>query len=433
MFVLTSNRWEALELGRHLRAAGVPFALYKQDGLFQTPEACEVADLLEAIADPHDPSRRRRVWEGSYFGLGLAEVERCHDLPGEHPLLRRLLDWSRHAERHGPASVFEQVLVDRGVLRRELVLVEHERTLTNVLHLFDLLAERAARTGATLGDLATFLRGRAATVGEPGEEDEDVQRLETESQAVQLLTMHKSKGLEAEVVVLFGGLTDPKAREVTPYHEPQNEEDVDAPEAPKLTVYHDAQHRRVVHVGPIEAGSEVARLVAAERAEEWSRVAYVAATRARARLYVTSFGKHAAVDAKTGVPRLDAAGQPILEWDFPDLGGAHGALGERLHAIATGADPSAHFEVEPLEFEVAAQPDVDVVRAACEAWRPPANLGLAPDPDPAAYAALRTVHAGRLLTSYSRMARDAGPKVATPAATEVADACLLYTSPSPRD
>jgi exodeoxyribonuclease V beta subunit len=423
VFVLTSNRWEALELGRHLRAAGVPYALYKQDGLFQTPEALAVADLLEAIADPHDAARRRRAWSGPFFGLSLAELERCHDLPGDHPLLQRLLGWSRHSGRHSVASLLERVVADSGVLRRELLLVEHERSLTNVLHLCDLLAERAARTGATLGELASFLRARAAS-GEREEEDEDVQRLETEAHAVQLLTMHKSKGLEAEVVVLFGGYSDPKAREVTPYHEPQNDEDQDEVQAPPVVVYHDAQRRRVVHVGPIEPGSDVARLVAAERADELARVAYVATTRARARLYVTSFGKHPVTD-DDGAPVLGADRQPVLAWDFPDLGGVHGALAERLHAIVTGADPGPGFEIERLAFEPPEQPAPAAVRAACEAWRPPSveALGLPAPPDPAAFAALKTAHAGRVLTSYSRMARDGGAALAaTPAGGGEGDA-----------
>lgn len=408
VFVLTSNRYEAEELGRHLRAAGVPYTFYKQAGLFQTDEARAVADLLEAVAEPHDPARRRRAWEGPFFGLSLAELERCRDLPGDHPLLRRLLDWSRHAERHRAASVFERLLADSGVLRRELLLVEHERALTNVLHLFDLLAERAARTGATLGELAAFLRGRA-TAEDREEEDEDVQRLETEADAVQLLTMHKSKGLEAEVVVLFGGYSDPKDKVVTPYHELQNEEDPEKEEGVQTHVYHEGR-RRVVHVGALEPGSDAARLVAAERKGEWARLAYVATTRARARLYLTSFGKHVVTDEETGEPVLDAEGAPVTAWDFPNLGGAHGALAERLHAIATSADPHPGFEVEPLAFEPAPQPPVEVVRAACEGWRPPADPGLAPAPDPATYAALRAQHAGRLQTSYTQLSKAAGSK-----------------------
>jgi len=33
-----------------------------------------------------------------------------------------------------------------------------------------------------------------------------VQRLESDAQAVQIMTVHKSKGLEADVVFLYGGL-----------------------------------------------------------------------------------------------------------------------------------------------------------------------------------------------------------------------------------
>ena len=48
-----------VEVSRALREAEVPFAFYKQDGLFQTDEAREVRDLLAAIADPADRREAR--------------------------------------------------------------------------------------------------------------------------------------------------------------------------------------------------------------------------------------------------------------------------------------------------------------------------------------------------------------------------------------
>ena len=52
IFVLTATNKEAREVSRALRNEEVPFAFYKQDGLFQTAEARDVHDLLAAIVDP---------------------------------------------------------------------------------------------------------------------------------------------------------------------------------------------------------------------------------------------------------------------------------------------------------------------------------------------------------------------------------------------
>ena len=61
IFVLTRTRQESAEIGGYLREAGVPFAFYKQEGLFQTSEAYYVLDVLRAVAEPHicDPIASR--------------------------------------------------------------------------------------------------------------------------------------------------------------------------------------------------------------------------------------------------------------------------------------------------------------------------------------------------------------------------------------
>ena len=52
----------------------MPFAFYKQEGLFQTPEARAVRDLLAAVDDPDDPSRRGRAWITPFFSVPLGAL-----------------------------------------------------------------------------------------------------------------------------------------------------------------------------------------------------------------------------------------------------------------------------------------------------------------------------------------------------------------------
>ena len=63
--------------------------------------------------------------------------------------------------------------------------------------------------------LASYIEAR----DRPDGENEGVQRLETERQAVQILTIHKSKGLEAAVVFLYGAFADAPARTVRTYRQ----------------------------------------------------------------------------------------------------------------------------------------------------------------------------------------------------------------------
>ena len=141
IFVLTRKNDEARVVGGALRSAGVPYAYYKEDGLFQSDEALEVRTLLAAIDAPNDRSRRASAWLTRFFDLPLADVDRARDLPPSHPFVARLSGWKALADGRDFDRLFEAIVVESGVLRREIFFGEGERELTNYLHLFELLLE----------------------------------------------------------------------------------------------------------------------------------------------------------------------------------------------------------------------------------------------------------------------------------------------------
>ena len=129
----------------------MPFAFYKQDGLFQTDEARDVRDLLAAIDAPGDPGRRGRAWITPFFAVPLAALPDLDDPPDSHPLVKRLTDWKELAGRRRFETLFAKILDDSGVIRRELFLKDDERALTNYLHLFEILLEDARTAGCDAG------------------------------------------------------------------------------------------------------------------------------------------------------------------------------------------------------------------------------------------------------------------------------------------
>ncbi|HEY6476786.1 MAG TPA: UvrD-helicase domain-containing protein, partial [Polyangia bacterium] len=62
IFVLTRTWVEAKAAALALAARGVPAVIYNQEGLYLSPEARQVRDLLRAVADPRDPAKRLRAW-----------------------------------------------------------------------------------------------------------------------------------------------------------------------------------------------------------------------------------------------------------------------------------------------------------------------------------------------------------------------------------
>jgi exodeoxyribonuclease V beta subunit len=378
IYVLTRTIRESREIGEALRAARIPFAYFKQEKLFDTLEAREVRDLLRALADPDDRTARLRAWITGFFGLTLPELAACDDLPADHPLMARLQEWRGLGEAGRFDRLFARIIDDSGIVCRALFAHgsgsgSGERSLTNVLHLFELLQEEAARGRCTLRELAQRLGSYVAGTRRPPEQESDVQRLETDADAVQIMTIHQSKGLEAAVVFVYGAT----------WRFPGS----------NVRAFHDAAGRRVIRVGRQPEQEE--RIYFDEEDDEERRVLYVALTRARARLYL---------------PRYPL--KPIIS-----LRGSYRFINERLHALLGGITPDQVrrlFAAVPVlaPSEVAPAAGGAALAGAIAGWEPPAAL-LAAAETPADFRLAADTRAGFLVTSYSAVSRRQGRFVPT--------------------
>ncbi len=415
IYILTRTVKEGDQIARFLAERRVPFAFYKQDGLFQTEEARDIGHVLAAIDDPRDRSKRARAWLTPFFDLELADLARGDPSP-EHPLLERLFEWERLAQRGDFRRLFASIVDETGLIRREIFLAASERRLTNYLHILESLLETVSRRRIGLRELVPLLRSWISKKSAP-EGEGNVQRLESDSKAVQIMTLHKSKGLEAAVVFLFGGFTDPKDRTVLVYHEregePRTPED-EAREKLGTVVYHDDSGKRLVHVGPLTP--RVRARVIQEQEDEKRRLLYVGVTRAKARLYLPAF-KRVAKEGRSG-----------LVWNYEHLTGTYAPLAERLDALIHEQEPPAGFEVEKLVPDAAPVAAASPTPAAAAPWTPsPALLAADPKTIEASCSTLLTRCAPLILTSYTRM-----KKGFTPTAAEI-EADTLQEETPPED
>jgi exodeoxyribonuclease V beta subunit len=306
VFVLTRSNRESHEVAAALRRRGVPCVLTQAEHLFATTEARAVLDLLDAIAQPRNRTARLRAWLTPFFDVPLARLGDLGDVPDAHPLVALLHDWHGIATRRDYEALFDRILDDTRLAGRALVTGLGVRTLANVRHVFELLLGEVARSRCELHELADRLRRWIAEGLTDRPDDSDVQRIEHDGDAVEVMTVHRAKGLEAAVVFVVGGDATPPSRD-------------------RVACYHDADGRRVAHVG--KAG--VPEAIADEAREEYERLCYVAMTRARVRLYLSRhrrFGKTAPFAPI--VRALDAAG------DHPGVAVEHVPL-------AGGARPPA--------------------------------------------------------------------------------------------
>jgi len=429
IFVLTRTRRESDDVARALAARGVPHVLYNQEGLYETDEARQVRDLLRAIADPHDPERRLRAYLTPFFGLSLADLPAAALPDGDRPAdagpspvearYDRLLSWHAAAQSEELGRLYARVLDESGVIRRELFAGESARRLTNYLHLFELLASEAARAPRPVEDVARRLSALVAKVIVPAPEEGNVLRVEAARDAVQIMTMHKAKGLEADVVFVYGGFSGAPTGGIRTY---------------------DDGGRRVGLAGRPRRGT-VADAIRRERDGEDQRLYYVALTRARRRLYLPFSGNAPESDA----PLEGGGGEELWRLNggyrhvnrrLRVLTGFEGAryrdglaAGERLFSVSDVRVNSRFGDEELPPFDA----------AALAAWRPePATLDDATGAESDRFTRLRRRHAGVALTSYSRIKQaHGGYRPPTEISDELADAPPVATAttagPAPAD
>jgi exodeoxyribonuclease V beta subunit len=191
--VLTRTGKESVQIAGALRARGLACALVESDKLFETREAAELAALLESIAAPRDRSARMRALRTRFFDVAWTDLMRVVDAPDHHPLIARLFDWAALAVRRDYEQLFRRIVEDSHFAERALVLGGGERALVNTWHLIELLLEEVARSRCDLHELTLRLR-RWMNEHEEVADDRDVQRAETDADAIRILTIHKAKG-----------------------------------------------------------------------------------------------------------------------------------------------------------------------------------------------------------------------------------------------
>jgi exodeoxyribonuclease V beta subunit len=191
----------------------------------------------------------------------------------------------------GVASLLETVMRDastgRALAARALGEAAGERSLTDLRHIGQLLHTAASEEQLGPTALTAWLRTRIAEAEIDTADEERSRRLESDAEAVQVLTIHRSKGLEFPVVYLpflweSGYIPDKPPRPVF-FHDPEaaDERTVDV----ALEGSDFAHHRE--------------QFIREQRGEDL-RLAYVALTRARHQAVVWWAGSYDSRDSPLG-------------------------------------------------------------------------------------------------------------------------------------
>jgi exodeoxyribonuclease V beta subunit len=229
----------------------IPAVINGAGSVFATAPARDWLRLLEAIERPASSPRARAAALTPFLGWTAERVAAAGEDDWEE-LHRRLHQWARVLRVRGVASLVETITLIEGLPARVLRTVDGERRLTDLRHVGQLLhaAATTEQIGATA--LTAWLRQQIAEAGDDTSDEERSRRLESDAEAVQILTIHRSKGLEFPIVY-YPYLWEPGyiPRDPQPvfFHDPDAGDErtidvgMDGPDFPRHQRQHEAEQR----------------------------------------------------------------------------------------------------------------------------------------------------------------------------------------------
>ncbi len=201
--VLARTNQQCFDLQLQLRKRGVPSVVMGDKNVFETHEADELLTLFDALLEPTHGTYLRRALATDLLGFDASQLAALEEHSDDWEVwvdrFRRLhVLWASR----GFVQMFRQLMAETQIAPRLLRLLDGERRMTNLLHLTELLfvAARSAHLGPAA--LAFWLRDERFNIREGRDtSSEQIElRLESDDAAVKLTTIHKSKGLEFDVV-----------------------------------------------------------------------------------------------------------------------------------------------------------------------------------------------------------------------------------------
>ncbi len=224
--VLVGKNYQARLVQQDLRAVGVPAVVAGTESVLSTSAAEDWLALLEAMEQPADRARAVAVALTPFLGMSADDAAAADELEWED-VHARLHRWSAVLRQRGVASLFRTVLAHEGVPGRLLREPDGERRLTDLGHIARLLHLEASDAQQGPPALRAWLARRMdeAITGREGAAAEERSRwIDSDADAVQVLTVHRSKGLEFPVVYcpfLWEAITSRKGQPVV-FHDPDD-------------------------------------------------------------------------------------------------------------------------------------------------------------------------------------------------------------------
>ncbi|MEI6581964.1 MAG: UvrD-helicase domain-containing protein [Chitinophagia bacterium] len=194
--ILVRNKFQAADIKDALNRFNIPSINRESEKVLKRPEALVLLNWLIAI-ESVTLSNINRALLSNITGYSIPQLNELD----EEALVERFRDWNTSWKAKGVYVTLQSVFACFQLTNRLLQpsVESGERLLSNYIQLAEILHQTETRLQYRPAELISWLQ--KATEGDQINGDEYLQRIESDADAIQIITIHKSKGLEFNIVM----------------------------------------------------------------------------------------------------------------------------------------------------------------------------------------------------------------------------------------
>ncbi|MCE0559087.1 exodeoxyribonuclease V subunit beta [Motilimonas sp. E26] len=199
--VLVRTGREAARVKQALSEQGIKSVyLSNRDSVFATPQGVDLYRVLAACLTPTDDRLLRAALSTSLFNYSAIALNKLfEDENAWEQKIAEFVDYHTRWQKQGVLVMIRELLSQQGISARLLGELNGERELTDLLHLAELLQQASFELEGQFALVRWYME---QINNANGNADEQQLRLESDQNLVQIVTIHKSKGLEYDFVFL---------------------------------------------------------------------------------------------------------------------------------------------------------------------------------------------------------------------------------------
>ncbi|MBN2281658.1 MAG: exodeoxyribonuclease V subunit beta [Candidatus Marinimicrobia bacterium] len=264
--ILVNTHRQAEALLSPLKNVGIPAVIQTDGSVYDSEEAEAFFRLLKAIYEPGNLKALRGALTSFLFDVTAEELYQMHHENSAE--MDRWLLFFRECQRKWMKGsfieAFNYLMLETNLKPRLLSLENGDRKITNLFHLQELIQQKEIDAALGLSGIVNWY-GNQLNPDTREKKDDTELRLETDQEALKIMTIHKSKGLEFPIVFcpfLWSGKIDVSKK--------------------LFLEYHNASHQKIIDLEKLETHKAQQEIL-----EEDIRLVYVALTRAKYATYIS--------------------------------------------------------------------------------------------------------------------------------------------------